>query len=122
MLSAESTPSHDPASVTDASDEDEGLGVSLTDALTWLGEKKRRIGLVTLAAALLSLVIALLAPVTYTARATFLAPGSQQQSGSAAALATLGALGGLGGGLVPKSPDEMYVALLKSESVERALD
>jgi capsule polysaccharide export protein KpsE/RkpR len=122
MLSAESTPSHDLASATDAPDEDEGPGLSLTDALTWLGEKKKRIGLITLAAALLSLVIALLAPVTYTARATFLAPGSQQQSGSAAALATLGALSGLGGGLVPKSPDEMYVALLKSESVERALD
>ena len=50
-----------------------------------------------------------------------LAPGSQQQSGSAAALAALGSLGGLAGGLGAKSPDELYVALLKSDSVQRAL-
>ena len=52
-----------------------------------------------------------------------LPPGSQQQSGSGAALAALGALGGLGGlaGLAAKTPDELYVALLKSDSVQRAL-
>ena len=121
MLSAESTPSHDLEPVSSDADDAEGPSVSLTDALTWLGERKKLIGLVTLAAALLSLLVAFLVPATYTARATFLAPGSQQQSGSAAALATLGALSGLGGSLAPKSPDEMYVALLKSESVERAL-
>ena len=58
----------------------------------------------------------------YTARTTFLAPGSQQQSGSAAALAALGSLGGLAGGLGAKTPDELYVALLKSDSVQRGLD
>ena len=110
-----------PAADTTQAD-DEGPAVGLADLLTWLGEGKRLIGAVTLSAAAVALVVALLLPPIYTARATMLAPGSQQQSGSAAALAALGSLGGLAGGLAPKSPDELYVALLKSDSVEHALD
>ena len=34
----------------------------------------------------------------------------------------MGSLGGLTGGLGGKTPDELYVALLKSDSVVRALD
>lgn len=96
---------------------------SLVGLLTWLGEGKRLIGGVTGVALVGSLAVALLllAPV-YTARTTLLPPGSQQQSGSAAALAALGALGGLAGGLGAKTPDELYVALLKSDSVYRELD
>jgi tyrosine-protein kinase Etk/Wzc len=60
-------------------------------------------------------------PNVFTARATLLPPTSQQQGGSAAALAALGALGGLGGSLGAKTPDELYVALLKSDSVQRVL-
>ena len=104
-----------PASV------DDGPAVGLADLLTWIGEGKRLIALVTLVAALASLAYALNAPFVYTARTTLLAPNSQQGGGSAA-LAALGALGGLAGGLVsPKSPDELYVALLKGDSVQRAL-
>ena len=121
MLSAESTTLLAAAQAPFAAADDEGPVVGLTDVLTWIGERKELIGAVTLAAALLSLVVAFLLPPTYTARTTFLAPGSQQQSGSTAALAALGSLGGLGGSLLPKSPDELYVALLKSDSVERAL-
>jgi len=103
---------------------DDGPQVSLVDLLTWLGEGKRLIGIVTLVTTLGALGIALLTTPVFTARASFLPPGSQQQSGSAAALAALGSLGGLAGatGLAAKSPDEMYVALLKSDSVTRALD
>lgn len=101
--------------------DDEGPGVDLTQALTWIGDGKKLIAVVTVIAAILSVVIGLLLPKTFTARATMLAPGSQQQSGSAAALAALGSLGGLAGGLGAKSPDELYVALLKSDSVQRAL-
>ena len=121
MLSADSiTP---PAAMQAPFDEeDEGSFVGLTDILTWLGERKGLIAVVTLAAALLSLALALVLPPVYTARTTFLAPGSQQQGGSAAALAALGSLGGLAGGLVPRSPDELYVALLQSDTVRRALD
>ena len=92
--------------------EDDGPAVSLTQMLTWVGDGKRLIAAVTVAAAIASIAVGLLLPKTYTARATLLAPGSQQQSGSAAALAALGSLGGLVGGAGAKSPDELYVALL----------
>ena len=101
--------------------EDEGPSVSLTQLLTWVGEGKRLIAGVSVAAAIVSITVGLLLPKIYTARATLLAPGSQQQSGSAAALAALGSLGGLVGGAGAKSPDELYVALLKGDSVQRAL-
>jgi len=101
--------------------EDDDLGVSLTQLLTWAGEGKRLIAAVTAIAAVAAIAVALVLPKIYTARATLLAPGSQQQSGSAAALAALGSLGGLVGGSGAKSPDELYVALLKSDSVQRAL-
>ena len=116
MLSADTPPLYAGAPLAD--DEPQ---VSLAELLTWVGEKKRFIGLVTLLAALGSAAYALLTPPIYTARSTLLAPGSQQQSGSAAALAALGSLGGLAGGLGAKTPDDLYVALLKSDSVTRAL-
>ena len=102
-------------------DIDEGPVISLLDALAWLGESKITIALVTAAAAVVSAVIAFVMPDEYTARASLLPPVSQQQSQSAAALAALGALGGLAGTMTPKTPDELYVALLKSDSVQRAL-
>jgi tyrosine-protein kinase Etk/Wzc len=101
--------------------EDDGPAVTLTEVLTWIGDGKRLIAAATVLAAMASVAVALLLPKTYTARTTMLAPGSQQQGGSAAALAALGSLGGLVGGSAAKSPDELYVALLKSDSVQRAL-
>jgi tyrosine-protein kinase Etk/Wzc len=121
MLSADSTTPQAASQALYESDEDGATIASLADILTWLGEKKALIGAVTLAAAVVSSIVALLIPVEYTARATFLAPGSQQQSGSAAALAALGSLGGLAGGLAAKTPDDLYVALLRSDSVQRVL-
>ena len=120
MLSADSTT---PLAAAQALYDDpvDEPGVALTDMLAWLGEKKVLILSVTILAALASLIAAMLLPPIYTARTTFLAPGSQQQSGSAAALAALGSLGGLAGSIAAKSPDELYVALLKSDSVQRAL-
>ena len=103
-------------------DDDDGPSVSLVDLLTWLGQGKRIVGIVTAVTTLAALTVALLMTPIYTARTTLLPPGSQQQSSSAAALAALGSLGGLAGGLGSKTPDELYVALLKSESVARALD
>ncbi len=101
--------------------EDTDPGISLVEVLTWLGEGKRLIASVTVAAAIGSVIIGLLWPKTYTARASLLAPGSQQQSGSMAALAALGSLGSLAGAAA-KTPDDLYVALLKSDSVQRKLD
>ena len=118
-MNDDSTPVTDPA-WTDTDDNDPG--VSLMEVLAWIGEGKRKIALITSVAAVVALVVALLLPPIYTAQANLLAPGSQQQSGSAAALAALGSLGSLSGLSSAKSPDELYVALLKSDSVQRRLD
>ena len=101
--------------------DDDGPSIGLMEALTWIGEGKRLIAIVTVVVAIASLTIALFWPKTYTARASLLAPGSQQQSSSAAALAALGSLGSLAGAAA-KTPDDLYVALLKSDSVQRRLD
>jgi len=95
--------------------------IGLAQMLAWLGEGKRQIAAWTLAATLVALAVAFALPVIYTARTTLLPPGSQQQSGASAALAALGAAGGLVGGLTAKTPDDLYVALLRSNSVQRAL-
>ena len=113
-LGLQTEPAAAPA--TDAN----AASVGLADLLTWIGEGKRLIAVVTVVAAIAALVHALRAPFIFTARTTLLAPNSQQ-AGSSAALAALGSLGGLAGGLVSKSPDELYVALLKGDSVQRAL-
>jgi capsule polysaccharide export protein KpsE/RkpR len=122
MLSADSTTPQAALQALYETEEDEAPAVSLTEVLTWLGESKRQIAAVTATIAIAALVVALLLPPIYTARTSFLAPGSQQQSGSAAALAALGSLGGLASGLAAKTPDDLYVALLKSDSVLRGLD
>lgn len=116
----------EPQKVNPLSDEldpeaDTGSAVGLPDLLAWIGDAKRPIALVTLAAAIVGLIVALLLPPVFTARATLLPPGSQQQSSSAAALAALGSLGALGGSLGAKTPDELYIALLKSDTLQRAL-
>ena len=95
--------------------------VALADLLTWLGQGKRLIALVTVLAGIASLAVSLAMTPIFTARATLLPPQSQQGGGSAAALAALGSLGALAGGLGAKTPDELYVALLRSDSVQRAL-
>ncbi|KQU78137.1 MULTISPECIES: Wzz/FepE/Etk N-terminal domain-containing protein [unclassified Rhizobacter] len=107
---------------TDDFEEHDGPSISLFDLLVWLGEGKRIIAACAGAAMLLAVAVALMKPNIFTARATLLAPGGQQQSSSAAALAALGSLGGLAGGVGAKTPDELYVSLLKSDSVQRALD
>src|SRR5438094_126217 len=118
-MKASELESMQPALDDDAADD--GPQVGLVDVLTWLGESKRVIAAVTVAVAVGSLAVAFMLTPVYTARASLLPPGSQQQSSSsAAALAALGSLGGLAGGLAAKTPDELYVALLKSDSVARA--
>jgi tyrosine-protein kinase Etk/Wzc len=102
--------------------EDDGPMIGLTDLLTWLGEGKRLIAGVVALAAAASVATAMLLPPIYTARTTLLPPNSQQGGGASAALAALGALGGLAGGLGgAKTPDELYVALLKSDTLQRTL-
>jgi len=101
---------------------DEGPQLGLVDLLTWIGEGKRLIGTVTAIVAIASVGYALSLSNVFTARTTLLPPSNQQQSGSAAALAALGSLGTLAGGLATKTPDELYVSLLRSDTVQRNLD
>jgi tyrosine-protein kinase Etk/Wzc len=110
----------DPHVLQQEEELDEGPAVGLLDLLTWLGEGKRIIALVTGLAIVASLAYAFTRDLVFTARTTLLPPSSQQSS-SAAALAALGSLGGLAGGIAAKTPDELYVNLLKSDSVQRAL-
>lgn len=100
---------------------DDGPAVGLLDLLTWLGEGKGVIAVVTGMALLASLVFAFTRDLVFTARTTLLPPSSQQQSSSAAALAALGSLGVVAGGMMGKAPDELYVSLLKSDSMQRVL-
>ena len=98
--------------------------ISLLDLLIVLAERKRVIFWVTTAFAVLAVVVSLLLPVRYTATVTLLPP--QQNSSMGAALASqLGSLGGLaalaGNSLGIKNPNDMYVAMFQSQTVEDAM-
>lgn len=92
--------------------------IDLVELATDLGnEKKLLLGLPTIAA-ILSIGISLLMSPVFTAKTTLLPPSQSGGGGAAAALAQLGALSGLAGGIGGiKTPDEQYVAMLKSRSV-----
>ena len=95
--------------------------VSLLDLLIILAARKRMILWVTVGCAILALIVSLLLPKSYTANVTLLPP--QQNTSMAGALASqLGGMGGMaslaGGGLGLKNPNDKYVALIKSRTVE----
>ena len=101
-----------------APDEDE---ISLLDLATALGEEKATLFAIPLLTTLVAVVVSLLMTPIFTAK-TVVMPPQQQQSGAAAALASLGGLAGLAGAAgAIKSPDEMYVALLGSDSLQNRL-
>lgn len=91
--------------------------ISLLDLATALGEEKQILFGIPALTSLLAIVYALAATPIYTAKTVILPP--QQQSGAAAALASLGALAGMAGAAAGvKSPDEMYAAFLRSRSLQ----
>lgn len=97
--------------------------ISPLDILTALGEEKLTWLAVTFLAGLIGVAVSLLTPPSYTARSVIL---STQQSGSgSSALAGLGALSGMAGlsgiGAGIKSSEEMYIALMQSQSVQDSL-
>jgi uncharacterized protein involved in exopolysaccharide biosynthesis len=109
-----------PASGRDTKDDE----ISLLDLLIVLAERKRTILGVTAAFAILAIVVSLVLLPRYTATVTLLPP--QQSSSMGAALASqLGNLGGLGalagGSLGLKNPNDMFVAMFKSRTVEDAM-
>ena len=98
--------------------------ISLLDLLIVLAERKRVILWVTAAFAIVSIIVSLLLPVRYTATVLLLPP--QQGSSIGSALASqLGNLGGMaalaGGSLGLKNPNDQFVAMLKSRTVEDAM-
>ncbi|HEX4066871.1 MAG TPA: Wzz/FepE/Etk N-terminal domain-containing protein [Acidobacteriaceae bacterium] len=95
--------------------------ISLLDLLIVLAERKRTVFAVAAAFAIIALIVALVLPKNFTATVVLLPP--QQNSSLGAALSSqLGSLGSMaalaGGSLGLKNPNDMYVAMLKSQTVE----
>ena len=96
--------------------------ISIFDLLIVVTERKHTIFWVTSAFAIVSIVVSLILPVRYTATVVLLPP-QQGSSLSAQLAAQLGSLGGMaalatGGGSLLKNPNDMYVGMLKSRTVE----
>jgi tyrosine-protein kinase Etk/Wzc len=99
-------------------DDDE---ISLLDLLQIIVDNLRLLVLGPLACGLLALGYSFTIPPTYTAKTQFLPP-QQQQSAAASMLASLGALGGIAGAATGiKSPTDLYIAFMKSVSLQDAL-
>jgi tyrosine-protein kinase Etk/Wzc len=98
--------------------------ISLIDLLIIIAKRKWFVLKVTFAFALIALLISLILPKKYTALTTVLPP--QQNSSISSALASqlgnLGSLGALAGSSMGlKNPNDMYVAMFKSRTVEDAM-
>jgi uncharacterized protein involved in exopolysaccharide biosynthesis len=111
------------ASTAEGSAAEEGE-ISLLDLLIVLAERKRIIVRITAVFAVLAVIISLILPVRYTALVTLLPP--QENSSMGGMLASqLGNLGGMaalaGGSLGIKNPNDRYVAMLQSRTVEDAM-
>ncbi|HSY02847.1 MAG TPA: GNVR domain-containing protein [Acidobacteriaceae bacterium] len=97
---------------------------SMLDLLIVLVERKRTVLGFTALFAVVSILFSLLVPVRYTATA-ILMPPQQGSSVASALMSQLGSLGSVaalaGGGLNLKNPNDMYVGMLHSETVENAM-
>jgi uncharacterized protein involved in exopolysaccharide biosynthesis len=122
LLEHAATPSMPPANTRTAKGEDE---ISLLDLLIVLFARKRTILWITAAFTLLAVIISLVLPIRYTGTVALLPP--QQNSSLSAQLASqFGSMGGVaalaaGGGGLLKNPNDLYVAMLKSRTVEDAM-
>src|SRR5277367_2920235 len=108
-----------PAPVRDREDE-----TSFLDLLIVLANRKRFILSVTLIFCIVGLLMSLILPKRYTAVATVLPPQQNASMGAALAsqLGSLGAMASLAGrDLNLKNPNDMYVAMFASRTVEDAM-
>lgn len=95
--------------------------ISLLDLIIVLAERRRTILAVTGVFAIGALVVSLLIPKSYTATVVLLPPQQSSSVGSmlASQLGSLGSMAALAGGsLGLKNPNDMYVAMMKSRTVE----
>ena len=104
--------------------EPEDKEISLLDVLIVLARRKGFLIKITLFLVLVTAVVVLLIPNKYTST-TSLLPPQQSTSSGLGLLNQLGALGSIsfmsGGNLPLKNPNELQVALLKSQTVEDAM-
>ena len=112
--------------MSDHIQENTELDINLLDLLIALGQEKWTLIVVTFLAAITGVVVSLTTPATYVSRTSIMP--SQQSGGGGGGLASLGSLAGLAGlGALSnmtasiKSSDEMYIALMRSQSVQSAL-
>ena len=100
---------------------DDNDEISLLELAIALGEEKKTLFLVPAFTTAVAIVVSLLMTPVFTAK-TLMMPPQQQQSSAASALASLGALAGIAGGVAGvKSPDEMYIAFMESESFQNSV-
>ena len=112
--------------MTDHIQENTEPEINLLDLLIALGQEKWTMIVVTVLTALTGIVVSLVTPATYVSRTSIMP--SQQSGGGGGGLASLGSLAGIAGlGALSnmaagiKSSDEMYIALMRSQSVQSAL-
>jgi tyrosine-protein kinase Etk/Wzc len=100
-----------------------GEEISLFDLLIVLARRKRMILYTVLACAIVAAIVSLLLPPRYTATTVILPP--QNQTAGSSLISQLGAISPMaslaGGGLGMKNPNDMYVAMFKSRTVEDAM-
>ncbi len=98
--------------------------ISLLDLLIVLAKRKGTIARITFGLALIALIVSLFLPKSYTAT-TIVLPPQQSSSLSSALMSQLGGLGSLGAlagsSMGLKNPNDMYVAMFKSRTVEDAM-
>ena len=93
-------------------------GADLIELLLVLARGKKTILTVTITAAVLATVVSFLLPKTYSATSTILPP-QQKQSALNSMLGQIGAIAGLSGGdLGLRNPDDVFVAMLTSRTIE----
>jgi tyrosine-protein kinase Etk/Wzc len=103
---------------------DDESSIDLWSIATTLGEEKKFIAILTGAIVVITAIVSLIMTPTYSAKATFIVPNPTAGASAAQAMANLGGLIGggaaslLGGG---KSPDEMYMEFLKSQTISNML-
>lgn len=109
-------PSSLEANQSNGGDDDDDE-ISLLDLLVVLAKHKKMVLGLPFVVALIAAGVSLTMPNIYTG-ITKIMPPQQSQSGASGMLAQLGGLAGLAGGIASiKSPNELYVGILKSRTV-----
>ena len=93
--------------------------ISLIDLAITLAKHKKLIIGAPLIVAIVVAIYSFFIPPIYTADVQMLPP--QQQSSASAMLSQLGALGGMAGAAGIKNPNDTYVAMLKSRTIQDSM-